>query len=102
MKTFKDPTESLNSMLVLHGAIVAGVAAVSITFFSVWSDNDLQTIENEYCRMVELYSTTEGEYGWPDYKGTAEETCGISAEPKEKYEIYWDNGVYRYKLRGNN
>ena len=30
---------------------------------------------NQYCEMVELYQTSGGDYGWPDYKKDYEERC---------------------------
>ena len=29
--------------------------------------------QNQYCEMVQLYRRSEGEFGWPPYKG--EEQC---------------------------
>jgi len=28
-----------------------------------------------YCEMVALYQRTDGENGWPDYRGNAAEVC---------------------------
>lgn len=28
-----------------------------------------------YCEMVGIYNETNGQYGWPDYRGNADEVC---------------------------
>ena len=42
-------------------------------------DERLKPIEQEiidhYCDMVFLHDATQGEYGWPDYKGNASQAC---------------------------
>lgn len=32
--------------------------------------------QDHYCNMVELFNDSDGEYGWPDYKETYNESCG--------------------------
>ena len=39
---------------------------------------DAQDADNRqalYCSMVETYQKTNGEHGWPDYNGNAQEVC---------------------------
>jgi hypothetical protein len=33
-------------------------------------DHDAEA-HNQHCAMVQLWNETNGEYGWPDYNGTA-------------------------------
>lgn len=34
-----------------------------------------QLQQTHYCEMVELFKSSNGENGWPDYKGTYEKEC---------------------------
>lgn len=37
--------------------------------------DDLEDQRREYCEMVELYRTSQGELGWPDYRNIYSEQC---------------------------
>lgn len=37
--------------------------------------DDLEQQRALYCEMVETFTNTGGEYGWPDYKGTYRRDC---------------------------
>lgn len=32
-------------------------------------------VDQHYCDMVRIFQQTEGEFGWPDYKGVYDEEC---------------------------
>lgn len=41
----------------------------------LWMIRAVEPIADPYCRMVEIYRQTDGEHGWPDYRGNADEVC---------------------------
>lgn len=41
-------------------------------FFGV---EDRPVLDNNYCEMVEMHIESQGENGWPDYKGNYSEAC---------------------------
>jgi len=45
------------------------LAALSIGGFIALGGDDPQAEVDRYCSMVELYKSTNGEAGWPAYKG---------------------------------
>lgn len=55
---------------------IVGLAAIVLVFGLVGNiDHDQQVLEQgEYCEMVALFVATDGEFGWPAYRG--EITCG--------------------------
>lgn len=59
-----------------HGLAIG--ACLAIVFWG-WQERGLaieqQQQQDLYCEMVGIYKETKGEYGWPDYKGNAEEVC---------------------------
>lgn len=58
-----------NALLFLLGlAVIYTISAAS-------GPSDEVVAWVEYCEMVALHKTTGGESGWPDYKGSFEESC---------------------------
>jgi hypothetical protein len=51
---------------ITHGAAV--LIGALIVVISSMTDEDLQRDRDLYCEMVQLYDSTDGEYGWPDYR----------------------------------
>lgn len=45
---------------------------VLMMFFGV---EDRPVLDNNYCEMVEMHIQSDGENGWPDYKGNYSEAC---------------------------
>jgi len=45
------------------------LAALSIGGFTALGGDDPQTEVDRYCKMVDLYKQTNGDAGWPAYKG---------------------------------
>ena len=48
----------------------------------IWMVDDAATNGDElsqeqrlYCEMVQIHKESNGNYGWPDFKGVAEEVC---------------------------
>jgi hypothetical protein len=37
--------------------------------------DDITSQQILYCDMVDIYETSNGEYGWPDYQGNAQKLC---------------------------
>ena len=57
--------------LVGVSAIFLGVA--SLVDLNEANEFDVQL--EHYCDMVQIGVDSDGEYGWPDFKGIAEEQC---------------------------
>lgn len=60
-------------MTTLGEAVMA--AGFLFICIALVGSGDLQEAKAEqanYCEMVSLFKKTNGEYGWPDYKGTFE------------------------------
>ena len=63
-KILKDP--------LIHAAIVIFVG------LGIVGQMDLESAQLDdvnYCKMVNIYKSTNGEYGWPDYTGTYNSLC---------------------------
>ncbi len=37
--------------------------------------DELDRDQATYCEMVQTFKETNGQYGWPDYRGVAREVC---------------------------
>lgn len=48
---------------------------VMIIFAFALSDDDQLMQQAAYCEMVQTYKDTNGRYGWPDYRDSAERVC---------------------------
>lgn len=46
---------------------------------SIWASYELKNDElmflRDYCQQVQLFEESDGEYGWPDYKGIYYTDC---------------------------
>lgn len=54
------------------------VLGVLLIVLGIAGDGDLEMAETQagnYCHMVALYRRTNGENGWPDYRGDYAEVC---------------------------
>lgn len=53
------------------------VLAIFGAFFAIAAGTYEEQMQQarEYCEMVELYKSSGGENGWPDYNGNFEEVC---------------------------
>ena len=60
-------TEKLAFVLVLLVALIC---------LAILGD-DPQHLEDNYCQMVSIYKKSDGEFGWPDYKGNYAEVCDV-------------------------
>lgn len=63
-KILKDP--------LIHAAIVIFVG------LGIVGQMDLESAQLDdvnYCKMVNIYKSTNGGYGWPDYNGTYNSLC---------------------------
>jgi hypothetical protein len=52
--------------LLTHGGAVL-IGAIVVILGSM-TDEDLTRDRDLYCEMVQLYDSTNGQYGWPDYR----------------------------------
>lgn len=57
---------------ITHG--IALLLGAMIVIVSSMTDDDLNRERDLYCEMVHLYASTDGEYGWPDYRN-AKDSC---------------------------
>lgn len=51
---------------------------ILLILFAVVSGMDMKDemkTEANYCEMVSLYKSSNGQYGWPDYKGNFKTNC---------------------------
>lgn len=55
---------------IIIAALVAGYLTTGFM-----DTQDAARSEATYCEMTRLYQETKGQYGWPDYRGNAEEVC---------------------------
>ena len=46
-----------------------------IVFMMFFGVEDRPVTDNNYCEMVLIHIESEGENGWPDYKGNYSEIC---------------------------
>lgn len=51
--------------------ILAGILTVVAIHSAFAGRDDLADQRREYCEMVELYRTSQGEFGWPDFRNNA-------------------------------
>lgn len=65
----------------VEGALII-LMAILVALWALWllesKQPDMQAAQ--YCEMVELYKTSGGENGWPDYNGTASTTCSTGVD----------------------
>lgn len=47
---------------------IAFLLGAMIFIVGSMTTEDLNRERDLYCEMVQLYDSTEGEYGWPDYR----------------------------------
>lgn len=57
----------MNGPLTL--ALVGGVLSLTAAIYGIATTEDPNP-DHEYCEMVRVYQQSQGEYGWPPYKGT--------------------------------
>lgn len=55
--------------------IFVGIIAL-LGFAGAGDELEAQQAEVHYCKMVKLYKSTNGEYGWPDYEEKIS-TCDV-------------------------
>lgn len=63
---------------ITHGAAV--LIGALIVVISSMTDEDLNRDRDLYCEMVQLYDSTDGEYGWPDYRNAKDSCDGNQAD----------------------
>lgn len=60
-----------NSMIVI--AIIVG--ALMTIDHARNAPDDLDHEQATYCEMVKTFKESNGQYGWPDYRGNARRVC---------------------------
>ncbi len=59
--------------LISHGvAVILGASVVVLV--SSMTDEDLTRERDLYCEMLKLFESSNGKYGWPDYRD-AKDSC---------------------------
>ena len=64
--------KNLGLFLILSSTIGLFVAAGALMGSEA---RCVEMLQANYCEMVELYYSSSGENGWPDYKGTFDTQC---------------------------
>ena len=54
---------------------VALILLFSAIFMPNNSHDQLEKERENYCEMVEIYKSSDGEHGWPDYKKVYDKQC---------------------------
>jgi hypothetical protein len=62
--------QNRNSLILI---LIGAAAIFNISHAS--GPDELEQQQTEYCEMTKLFQETGGQYGWPDYRGNAEEVC---------------------------
>lgn len=55
--------------------ILIGVVVMLTLSHATSARDDLEAMQAEYCEMTKLHKETNGQLGWPDYRGNANEVC---------------------------
>lgn len=55
--------------------VLCGIALVVLVNLPDRNPDDLDQQQALYCEMVQAFKQTNGQYGWPDYRGNAVEVC---------------------------
>lgn len=59
----------------LPGALVL----VALAGVGTLTEEDIQAEQRMYCDMVQLFESSKGQYGWPDYRH-ARQDCGYQKD----------------------
>jgi hypothetical protein len=55
-----------------HVEQIAALAVLALITLAACVDSQGEDLEHKHhCEMTQLYATSKGEYGWPDYNNTA-------------------------------
>ena len=52
------------------------VLIVALIVMAILGDEP-EHLQTNYCQMVTIYIESDGEFGWPDYKGNYAEVCDV-------------------------
>ncbi len=65
-----------------HSGVLKVALAISVAFIVLSCDgpDELELEQKRYCEMVELFISSKGENGWPDYENTYAESCTTQKE----------------------
>lgn len=55
--------------------LVCGFIIVAMLVNNPDEPDDLTKAETTYCEMVQQFKETNGQFGWPDYRGDAAKVC---------------------------
>ncbi|AIM40623.1 hypothetical protein [Vibrio phage VpKK5] len=69
----KIKTGNLHPMVAMCLVYMLVIGAVALVMAMDFQDEVHE--KEHYCSMVEAFVETDGEYGWPDYKGTYDKYC---------------------------
>ena len=55
-----------------HVENIVAIAVLALITLAACVDSQGEDLEHKHhCEMTQLYATSKGEYGWPDYNNTA-------------------------------
>jgi len=57
----------------------AALVLVALVGTGALTEEDLQAEQQLYCEMVQLFESSKGEYGWPDYERRGKD-CGYQKD----------------------
>ena len=60
----------------LESGVILVVGLVALILMAILGD-DPGHLQTNYCKMVTIYIESDGEFGWPDYKGNYTEICDV-------------------------
>lgn len=64
---------AINEGVTVNKAIMVILSVIVLMMF--FGVEDRPVTDNNYCEMVEMHIESQGENGWPDYKGNYSEAC---------------------------
>jgi len=74
------PSENIITYAVTRTIQTMCVVAIFFALLMALPEGNPAEVEaGVYCEMVEMFQDTNGEFGWPDYKGIYNNTCGVRA-----------------------
>ena len=64
---------AINEGVTVNKAIMVILSVIVLMMF--FGVEDRPVLDSNYCEMVEMHIQSQGENGWPDYKGNYSEAC---------------------------
>ena len=81
--TYRKPAPRYTATHVIAVLAVVFVLLGALAL-SGFKDDALALEQQQYCKMVHTYKTTDGAYGWPDYNDAYATSCNADGTVKEQ------------------